>query len=83
MNRLGLIAFALSLALMLVSGSAMASQQGIVVMKNWKIMDQCEKEAQAAFPDFTANSNAKREAKEKECLEGKNMPPRQPLAPGR
>ena len=40
-------------------------------------MDQCAKDAQAAFPDFTAESNAKRAAKEKECLEGKNLPPRE------
>ena len=83
MNRLRPTPLILALALMLASGSAMASQQGVVAMKNWKIMDQCARDAQAAFPDFTADSDAKREAKEKECLEGKNMPPRQPLAPGR
>jgi hypothetical protein len=79
MNR-----FAAALLLLaLASGAGRASQQGMVVIKNWKIMDQCAKDAQAAFPDFTADSNAKREAKEKECLEGKNLPAREPLAPAR
>jgi hypothetical protein len=73
MNRLAvaLLIFALS------AGAAGASQSGMVVMKTWRAMDQCAKDAQAAFPDFTAESNAKRAAKEKECLEGKNLPPRE------
>src|SRR5579864_5965137 len=52
MNRLGLI----FLGLALVSTAAWASQQGVAVGKNWKAMDQCTKEAQAAFPDFTADA---------------------------
>jgi hypothetical protein len=79
MNRLA-IAF---LILALAPAAARASQQGVTVMKNWTSMDRCTKEAQTAFPDFTAEANAKREAKEKECLAGKNLPPREPLAPGR
>jgi len=73
------------LFLTLAPGAAWASQQGLVVMKNWKTMDQCASEAQRAFPDYTAESNAKRAAKEKECLAGKNLPPREPEppAPGR
>ena len=71
------------LILALAPATARASQQGIVVMKNWKTMDQCAKDAQTAFPDFTADSNAKRAAKEKECLAGKNLPPREGPAPGR
>ena len=63
------------LALALPAGAA--SQQGNLAIKNWKLSDQCAKEAQAAFPDFTAESNAKRDAKLKACLAGKNLPPRQ------
>ena len=74
MNRLALSLLILALA----SATAGASQQGIVVMKNWKTMDKCAQEAQTAFPDFTADSNAKRAAKEKDCLERKNLPPREP-----
>ena len=46
-------------------------------------MDQCAQQAQAAFPDFTAEAYAKRDAKEKECLAARNLAPREPLAPGR
>ena len=71
------------LILALAPAASRASQQGIVVMKNWKTMDQCAKEAQTAFPDYTVDSNEKRAAKEKECLAGRNLPPREAPAPGR
>ena len=46
-------------------------------------MDKCAVQAQRAFPDFTAESNAKRDAKLKECLAGQNLPPRETAAPSR
>jgi len=64
-------------ALFLAAAPAFASQQGVVAIQNWKKMDLCARQAQTAFPDFTAEANAKRAAKEKECLEGKNLPPRE------
>ena len=70
------------LVLLLLPGAAMASQQGVIAMKNWKSMDQCAKDAQTAFPDFTEEANVKRDAKLKECLSGRNLPPRDPLVPG-
>ena len=77
MNRLGyLIA-----ALLLFAGAAQASQQGQVVLNNWKAADKCAKQAQAAYPDFSAEANAKRDAKLKECLNASNLAPRQPLSP--
>ena len=79
MNRFALGVF----VFVLVPATAWASAQGLLVVKNWSAMDQCAKEAQAAFPDFTAEAYAKRDAKEKECLEAKNLAPRAPLAPGR
>jgi hypothetical protein len=72
MNRLAAATFFLALG----AAPALASQQGLIAMKNWKSMDLCAKQAQTAFPDFTAESNAKRDEKLKECLEGKNLPPR-------
>jgi hypothetical protein len=76
---------ALALVLLALASAASwaASQQGTVTIKNWKTMDQCAREAQTAFPDFTADSNAKRDARLKECLAGKNLPPREPLSPER
>ena len=77
MNRLGF----LIAALLLFAGTGEASQQGQVVMNNWKAADKCAKQAQAAYPDYSAEANAKRDAKLKECLNAGNLTPRQPLAP--
>ena len=77
MNRLGF----LIAALLLFAGAAEASQQGQVVLNNWKAADKCAKQAQAAYPDYSAEANAKRDAKLKECLSGSNLAPRQPLSP--
>jgi hypothetical protein len=82
MNRLGIAFVAFALPLALAPSTSLASQQGVVAMRNWKTMDLCAKEAQTAFHDFTAESHAKRDAKLKECLAGKILPPREPLAPG-
>ena len=79
MKRFAAGVFAIALAPV----AAQASQQGVIVTKNWKTMDICAKQAQTAFPDFTAEANAKRDAKLKECLEGTNLPPRDSLTPGR
>jgi hypothetical protein len=53
------------------------SLQGKVIVGKWKSMDKCAAEAQRAYPDFTAESNAKRDAKLQECLQGQNLPPRE------
>jgi len=83
MNRFAMALLILALLPALAPGAARASQQGVVTMKNWKSMDLCAREAQTAFPDYTADAQVKRDAKLKECLQGKNLPPREPLAPGR
>lgn len=75
-SRLTIALFAVAFA-----PAALASQPGIVAMKNWKTMDHCAQQAQMAFPDFTAESNAKRDAQLKACLAGQNLPPREPLSP--
>jgi nitrogen fixation protein FixH len=77
MNRLGF----LIAALLLFAGTAEASQQGQVVFNNWKAADNCAKQAQVAYPDYSAEANAKRDAKLKECLNAGNLAPRQPLSP--
>jgi hypothetical protein len=64
-------------ALLLIPIGASASQQGVVVLQRWKLADKCTQQAQAAFPDFTPEANAKRDAKLKECLNGQNLPPRE------
>jgi hypothetical protein len=78
MNRLAFLAAA---ALMLASLDAEATQQGQGALINWKRMDVCAKQAQAAYPDYNTESNTKRDAKLKECLNANGLPPRQPAAP--
>ena len=52
------------------------SGEGVIAMGRWKSMDSCAVQAQRAYPDFTPEANAKRDAKLKECLQGQNLPPR-------
>ncbi|MBV8131068.1 MAG: hypothetical protein JO282_00960 [Alphaproteobacteria bacterium] len=79
MKRSGLTLAAVLLLLLI--GTAAASQQGQTAVVYWKAADKCAKQAQAAFPDYNAESNAKRDARLKECLSGGNLAPRQPLSP--
>jgi hypothetical protein len=79
MNRMA----AALLATVVAASPALASQQGSVAEKKWKAMDVCARQAQAAYPDFTSEANAKRDAKLKECLAGQNLPPRESSAPSR
>lgn len=74
-----LLAFSLVAALVLSAVNAQATQQGQTALRGWKQMDVCAKQAQTAYPEFTAESNAKRDAKLKECLNAYGLPPRQPL----
>lgn len=71
----------LAMGLCLVSSAAFATQAGQAAIKKWSLSDQCEREAQAAFPDYSAEAVAKRDARLNECLESKNLPPRAPLSP--
>jgi hypothetical protein len=65
----------------LLAGPAFATGQGTSVMQKWKTMDTCAKQAQMAFPDFTPEANAKRDAQLRNCLNGNNLPPHQPAGP--
>jgi hypothetical protein len=71
----------LLLLLLLSAATASASQQGLIVLHNWKAMDLCTQKAHAAFPDYTAEANAMRDAALQACLAGQNLPPREPLSP--
>ena len=76
MRRLGLAAAIIALA----PATAMATAQGIQVMKKWQLMDKCTEQAHTAFPDYNPQSTAQRDAKMQECLSGQNLPPREDQA---
>ena len=82
MNRTITLTMPFAAALAVLPGLAPASQQGAQVLKSWKTSDNCARQAQIAFPDFTAEANAKRDARLKECLEANRLAPRTPNAPG-
>jgi hypothetical protein len=68
----------LAIGLIIAATTAQATQQGIVMLSKWKAADLCAKKAQQAFPDFTPEANAKRDAQLKLCLEQQALPPRAP-----
>jgi hypothetical protein len=81
MNRFA--AACLLSALSIFPGIAHAADaQGNAVMQKWKASDKCARQAQAAFPDFTPDANARRDARLRECLEGGRLPPRELSTPG-
>lgn len=70
------------LAILFLPAAAHAlTSNALTAIARWKSMDKCAIEAQRAFPDFTAEANAKRDAKLQECLAGQNLPPRETPPP--
>jgi hypothetical protein len=79
-----LVIGALTAVILLVPTAAHAiGGQAAIVMSKWQSMDKCAIEAQRLFPEFTAEANAKRDAKLKECLATQNLPPRETASPAR
>jgi hypothetical protein len=71
------IAFAALFAALVMPITAMAfTQYGQQMMRTWSASDRCAAAARKAFPDYTPESNAKRDAQMKNCLSGSNLPPR-------
>jgi len=50
--------------------------QGQLVMRKWVASDKCAQSAQKQFPDYTAESLAKRDQALKKCLDSQNLPSR-------
>ena len=73
--------FPIAATLMLTAASAQATQQGQGILSNWKQMDVCTKQAQAAYPEYNSETNSKRDAKLNECLKAYGLPPREPSTP--
>lgn len=73
-------AAAAALIIFMVPVTAWAvTANGQQMMQNWAASNRCAQAAQKAFPDFTAEANAKRDAQLKQCLAGQNLPPRPAL----
>lgn len=81
-THLLLIASLFAVIFLPAAAHAVSGQAAIVVQK-WKAMDSCSAAAQRAFPDFSAELNARRDAMLKECLAGQNLPPRETASPAR
>jgi len=72
-------AAALVVALAIPVGSMAASLNGNRMISNWAASDRCAAAAQKQFPDYTPESNAKRDNAMKQCLAAGYLPPRQDL----
>ncbi len=67
---------ALLLAPSVPSAAMATSINGHGMMNNWSASDRCAAAAQRQFPDYTPESNAKRDNAMKQCLAQGNLPPR-------
>jgi hypothetical protein len=76
-RRIGVVAFVI--VLMWPPAAMAITGQGQQTVRNWAASNRCAQAAQRAFPDFTPESNAKRDAQLKQCLAGGNLPPRPSL----
>ena len=75
-GRIGLAA----LVVWAIPGSATAASiNGTKMMQAWSASDRCAASAQKQFPDYTPESNAKRDNAMKQCLADGYLPPRQDL----
>jgi hypothetical protein len=57
--------------------------QGSQLMKKWGASDHCSQQAYRDYPDYTADSLARRDQALKKCLAGGNLPPRDLPSPGK
>ena len=57
------------------------TQQATQMMKNWAQSDRCVAQANKQFPDYTADSLAKRDQAVQQCLSNSVLAPRTPLGP--
>jgi hypothetical protein len=72
------------LAVACLSTDSLAQIPGQSVWKEsesvWNSGDNCRRNALKQFPDYTVETNAKRERSERQCLEANNLPYNAPRA---
>ena len=57
------------------------TQQGQQMLRNWSQADRCAASATRQYPDYTAESLAKRDRALQQCLSDSVLAPRAPLEP--
>ncbi len=72
--RCNLFALMLIAAALLLPRGAVADQNWKTQSAIWRQQDACTTEAEKAYPDYTPESNAKREKARKVCLMRSNLP---------
>ena len=73
------VGFVLAVALPVMAGAATVN--GTQMIKNWAASDRCVAAANKQFPDYTADSLAKRDQAVQQCLSNSVLAPRAPLSP--
>jgi hypothetical protein len=81
MPRSHFVLVALGLALAVAAGPRLARADALQTQSfaAWRVMDECAKQANKAFPDHTPDGNAKREANRQECLRAHRLPVTAPV----
>jgi hypothetical protein len=74
MRRIAIVACAA--AVLFPAAADALTAQGQIVMRKWVASDKCAQAAQRQFPDYTAESLAKRDQALKKCLDSQNLPSR-------
>lgn len=74
MSKLARVALLLTWAALVLPGPARADNYFKSNSATWRTMDRCTQQAQQAFPDYTPESNAKREEARQSCLRASNLP---------
>jgi hypothetical protein len=76
------VAGALFALALVAPGTAFAiTAQGQQMMRTWAQSDRCVAAATKQFPDYTAESLAKRDQSVQQCLSNSLLPPRAPVTP--
>ena len=71
-----LLLFAGAVCLALLAGRAHAADEWKRNSTVWTQSDRCARQAFKQYPDYTADSNAKRDHALQQCLAASNAPPR-------
>lgn len=74
MSKLAGVALLLTWAALALPNPASADANWKSNSAVWRAEDHCTQAAQKAYPDYTPESNAKREEARQSCLRGNNLP---------